>query len=207
VPADRAASLSRAASSRRAGNVEEVPVKRLARFAPSVCLVLGGFVGGVWFSAPFATVSAQPTTPEATGAEPVDISEANAEKIKQATDAVATAEVALEQDGLYKRAIRGMNAYAVFAGGLDAVADLESGRGVDPITYAGLYAGLATDEVIVHLANDATGRLTYKGKLVRMYPPELMKRLNNRQASILAVAAGGKRVGVEPAGGGAAAGQ
>lgn len=182
-------------------------MKRLARLAPPTCLALAGFAAGVWCSHPFATVAAQVTDPQGTGTEQVDISEANAEKIKQAVDTVATAEVALEQDGLYKRAIRGSNPYAVFAGGLDAVADLEGGRGVDPVTFAGLHTGLATDEVQVNLAYDANGRLTYKGKLVRMYPPELMKKINNRQASILAVAAGGKRVGVEPASGGAASGQ
>jgi hypothetical protein len=59
----------------------------------------------------------------------------------------------------------------------DAAEAAMAGRGVDPETFAGLYAGLAVDEVASELAHDDEGRLTYKGKLVRMYPISRLKRL------------------------------
>jgi hypothetical protein len=170
-------------------------VKRLSR-CQSPALLLAGFVLGALAVSPFASAPAQVTTPpDDTAGEPVEITPANAEKVKQASDAVNTAQTALAQDGLYNPAIRGLNAYATLSGGVDAVADLESGRGVDPVTFAGLHIGLATDEVLPHLAYDPNGRLTYRGKLVRMYPPERMKRMNGRQASIIAITQGGRRTG------------
>lgn len=151
---------------------------------------MAGLVLGLWASSPISTATAQPAAGKA---PPVDISIANAEKIKNATDTLETAQAALQQDGSYVPAVRGLNAFATLAGGVDAVSDLESGRGVDPITFSGLHVGLATDEVTPHLGFDASGRLTYKGKLVRIYSVEQMRRLNTRQAQILDVAAGGTR--------------
>jgi hypothetical protein len=171
-------------------------VTRLTRFAPSAALVAAGFVLGVWAASPLRLAPAQVASPADLGREPVDISDAHAERVRQATDALATAQTALEQDGLYRPAIRGVNAYAVLVGGLDAIADLEDGRGVDPITFAGLHAGLATDDVIGEIGYDAQGRLTYKGRLVRMYPPERLRRMNDRHAGVLAVAQGGRRAPV-----------
>ena len=167
-------------------------VKRLARFAKSAGLLSAGIVLGAVAASPLGPVTAQEAAAPAT-----DISEANAEKIKQASDALATAQVALEQDLLYKPAVQGLNAYAVLSGGVDAIEDLENGRGVDPITFAGIYAGREIDEVTPHLKRAANDRLTYKGKLVRMYPPERMKELVAKQAAILTLTAGNRRVGVE----------
>ena len=168
------------------------------RSASQAGLVLAGAVLGACAVAPFTSAPAQVSSPTNVAVEPVEISQANAEKVKQATDALATAQTALEQDRLYIPAIRGLNSYATLSGGVDAVTDLENGRGVDPVTFAGLHIGLATDEVLPHLAYDPNGRLTYRGKLVRMYPPERMRRMNSRQASILAVAAGGRENAAPP---------
>ncbi len=170
-------------------------VKYPARLASSAALVTAGAVFGLSATAPFGAVTAQDAAPAGGAAVTVDISEANAEKIKQANDSLATAQAALIQDGSYREAIGGLNPYAVLAGGVDAITDLESGRGVDPITFAGLHTGLAIDEVTPHLAFDANGRLTYKGKLVRMYPPERMKQLLDRQQAVLTATAGSRRVG------------
>ena len=74
------------------------------------------------------------------------------------------------------------NSFLVSTGGGDAVADLESGRGVDPETFAALYADLATDEIAQHLAKDGEGRLTYKGKLVRIYPIARLKELFTKRS-------------------------
>lgn len=171
-------------------------MKRFARVASSAVLVAAGVALGVAWVAPPAGLSAQ-DAPQ--GAVTVDISEADAEKVKQASDALATAQAALEQSGAYRPAVSGQNPYAVLAGGLDAMADLDGPRGVDPITYTGLHAGLAIDEVSPQLAYDAMGRLTYKGRLVRMYPPEKMKEMIERQKGVLAVTSGTSKTA--PAGG------
>jgi hypothetical protein len=108
--------------------------------------------------------------------------EETARKIQTANDALKAALEGLKNESLYNPATKGMNVTAVLAGGVDAIDDLESGRGVDPETFAALYADLAVDEVAQHLAKDVEGRLTYKNKLVRIYPVSRLKRLNTQRA-------------------------
>ncbi|OYW19063.1 MAG: hypothetical protein B7Z55_09565 [Planctomycetales bacterium 12-60-4] len=103
-------------------------------------------------------------------------SEESQRKIQAANDALKVAMEGLKAESLYNPATQGMNVYGVLSGGLDAIDDLEAGRGVDPETFAGLYAGLALDDVQQHLSKDAEGRLTYKNKLVRIYPITRLKR-------------------------------
>jgi hypothetical protein len=95
--------------------------------------------------------------------------------IVAAYSALQTVRSNLTQEGRYKTATKMMNVTAVMAGGLDAMADLESGRGVDPETFGALYGDQASDEVSVDLDTDENGRLTYKGKVVRMYSVERLK--------------------------------
>lgn len=102
-------------------------------------------------------------------------------KIQLANDALKTAMEALKAESLYTPATRGMNVFGVLTGGIDAIDDLESGRGVDPETFAGLYADQANDEVLPHLGKDEEGRLTYKNKLVRLYPISRLKRLQSKR--------------------------
>ncbi|MEZ6126569.1 MAG: hypothetical protein R3C49_25890 [Planctomycetaceae bacterium] len=89
-------------------------------------------------------------------------------------------------------AIVQMNYFALSVGGIDAVRDLEDGRGVDPETFAGLYAGYARPEVAEHLNMEylpggavrviaADGRLRYKGTAVRMYSPDRLSELFRRR--------------------------
>ena len=106
------------------------------------------------------------------------------DKIREAGNAVNAAMVSLQNENLYKSALGGANTFAVMAGGVDAIADLEAGRGVDPVTFAGLYAGRAIDEVAEHLSKDDEGRLTYKNKLVRMYPISRLKQVYSQRARI-----------------------
>ena len=159
------------------------------RLASSAVLLGAGALLGSWLAVPATPLSAQ-----AAAEVPIDLSEATAEKVKAASNAVAAAQATLEQEGLYKPAVRGANAYAVLCGGLDAIADLEGGRGVDPITFAGLHAGLAIDDVATLLAFDATGRLTYNGKLVRIYSIERMRNLVERQKAVLEASEGGRKI-------------
>ncbi len=107
------------------------------------------------------------------------------ENIKAAAAAVEQAMRVLNENDLYSPAITGINAFAVTAGGLNARKDLESGRGVDPETFAGLYAGLAVDEILEHLGKDEEGRITYKNKVVRMYPVSRLKRMFERRNKLI----------------------
>ncbi len=166
---------------------------RLARLSSAVAFLGLGLALGVWATLPARSLVAQENLQQPADAVNVQISEADAEKVKQASDALETAQAALQQNGLYNPAIRGLNPYATLSGGLDAVADLEDGRGVDPITFAGLYSGLATDEVTSQLSFDANGRLTYKGKLVRIYSAERLREVNKRQAAVIELTKGGRR--------------
>lgn len=163
---------------------------RIYRYAASAALAAACLTFGLFWSAPIKLASAQT---QSESAPLLDVSEANAEKIKEATSALEVAQSALQQDGLYSPAVRGLNPYATLVGGVDALADLESGRGIDPFTFAGLHAGQATDEVLPHLSYDSNGRLTYKGKLVRMYSVDRMKQLDERRVAIIELTQGGRR--------------
>lgn len=97
------------------------------------------------------------------------------EKIQAARTALEDAMESLKTDERYKSATKSMNCLAVLAGGFDARRDLEVGRGVDPETFAALYAGFADDDV--EIERDEKGRLTYKGRVIRMYPISRIKQL------------------------------
>ena len=99
------------------------------------------------------------------------------DKLRDADRMMSEAMQVLQDDKRYVPAIVGLNAFATSVGGVDAMADLESGQGVDPETFAGLYAGQATPEVAEHLAHDAQGRVTYKSRTVRLYNPTRLKQL------------------------------
>ena len=82
-------------------------------------------------------------------------------------------------------------------GGIDVVRDLEEGRGVDPETFAALYAfedqelpGTGRKErvfkrfgvdVSQYLDTDENGRIRYKKKVVQLYSTERLNQLFNRR--------------------------
>ncbi len=105
-------------------------------------------------------------------------------KIKTAADALKAAMEALQSEQRYESAIKGVNAFAVLSGGGSSLRDLQSGPGVDPETFAALYAGLATDSVVVDIGRDIEGKLTYKGKVVKMYPISMIRGAYARRADI-----------------------
>ncbi len=105
-------------------------------------------------------------------------------KIKAAADALKAAMEALQSEGRYESAIKSANSFAVLSGGGNSMADLAGGGGVDPETFAALYAGLATDQVVVDLGRDAEGKLTYKNRVVRMYPVSVIRGAYARRAEI-----------------------
>ena len=96
-------------------------------------------------------------------------------KIRAAHDALKAAQETLQAEGHYQSATKGVNAFTVLSGGGSSVKDLEAGRGVDPETFAALYADLAIDEVAEKLGKDPEGRITYNNKVVRMYPVSKLK--------------------------------
>ena len=98
-------------------------------------------------------------------------------KLKEAFAAIKSAAETLEQENRYVPATTSLNVFSVMAGGINAVRDLEDGRGVDPETFAALYAGEAKPEIKEHLDHDDQGRLTYKGKVVRIFSKQRMKSI------------------------------
>lgn len=116
----------------------------------------------------------EPAEPAA-GAQPGNLSEDTQKKIHTAFVAIKAAQEALETESKYISATRTMNVFGILSGGLDAINDLETGRGVDPETFAALYADQATEEVKTKLSRDDAGRLQYNGKLVQMYAVSRLK--------------------------------
>lgn len=71
----------------------------------------------------------------------------------------------------------GINYFAVSVGGINAEQDLEEGRGVDPETFAALYADLAAPKIAEHLDFDELGRLRYKKNVIRLYSKDRLRTL------------------------------
>lgn len=69
----------------------------------------------------------------------------------------------------------GLNFFAVSVGGVNAEQDLEEGRGVDPETFAALYADLASPKIAEHLDYDELGRLRYKKNVIRLYSRDRLR--------------------------------
>lgn len=90
--------------------------------------------------------------------------------LKQAADA-------MKGEGQYEAVTEEVNAFLVLSGGGNAREDLESGTGVDPETFAALYANRALPEIQENVAFDADNRLTYNGKVVQMYSRSRLQRL------------------------------
>lgn len=122
--------------------------------------------------------------PVAWGQDESTPSEEALKKIQTAYDALKSAMDTLKSEGFYKPVTKGVNSYAVLAGGLDAEKDLEEGKGVDPETFAALYAGDAVESIAEHLSKDEEGRLTYKNKVVRIYPVSRLKRIYTHRQEI-----------------------
>lgn len=117
-------------------------------------------------------------------------SEDSTKKILEANEKLKAAVESLKLESRYEAATKGINAYAVLVGGLNAKEDLEAGHGVDPETFAALYTAaydlkklnvrddsLADWVDISQIDYDAEGRLTYGGKVVRIYPVSRLKKL------------------------------
>ena len=97
--------------------------------------------------------------------------------IAKAQSSLEELKTALTDENRYTTATKTLNVSSLMAGGVDAIGDLEAGRGVDPETFAALYAGQAADEIAAEIDKDEKGRLTYKGKVVRLYSITRLKQV------------------------------
>jgi len=147
-----------------------ITMKKLSQSLATITALAFGYVLGVAHSSSTQLVQAQG------GADGAPSQEA----VKAVTDvyaAVQNAKTVLSGEGRYNLATKTLNLSALGSGGVDAIADLEAGRGVDPETFAALYADQATDEIAADIGKDEQGRLTYKGKVVRMYSVSKLKQM------------------------------
>ncbi|MBW3538920.1 MAG: hypothetical protein KY476_01495 [Planctomycetes bacterium] len=144
-------------------------MRALLRTGGMLTLVAVGYVlGSAGFFSPSSATAQQANDP---------LNDQHKERIKLAYDALNAAQATLEQDDLYEPAVKGLNSFAVLAGGIDVRNDLETTQTVDPETFAGLYADLAVDEIAADITFDEEGRLLYKNKIVRMYPISRIRQL------------------------------
>jgi hypothetical protein len=105
------------------------------------------------------------------------VSKETALKIKAATIALRDAADALRSEGRYEAITNDVNSFLVLSGGGNAREDLMSGAGVDPETFAALYAGAAIEEIQDQLAFDDQNRLTFNDQVVRMYSKARLQRM------------------------------
>ncbi|RPI77249.1 MAG: hypothetical protein EHM42_14010 [Planctomycetaceae bacterium] len=146
-----------------------------------VCLVLVGYIlGSVDLLSP-ARLLAQAG---GDSKKAIDLGEETQTKIRLAADALKAAADSLINEQKYQPAIKGLNTFAILSGGRNAVDDLENGAIVDPETFAALYADLASDEVAVHLGRDDKDRLTYKNKVIRIYPVQFLQQMYSQRADL-----------------------
>jgi len=113
-----------------------------------------------------------------------ELSEETQAKIKAAANALTAAVEALKQEGVYESATVGINTFGILSGQFNSLRDLQSIQQVDPETFAALYAGLATPEVAVKLSRDPENRLTYDGRVIRIYPVSRLKFMYSVRAAI-----------------------
>ena len=146
-------------------------MRSLQKTALAAVLFGLGYLAGTVHNEPIQTVNAQGAT------DANAPSDAVTKEISTVHTALQSAKDLLSQEGRYVPATRTLNVSAIVAGGVDAVADLEAGRGVDPETFAALYADQASDDVRPEIGTDEHGRLTYKGKVIRMYSVSRLKQM------------------------------
>ena len=136
-------------------------------------------------------------------------------KIADAYAALKSASQQLQDESRYNSITKTLNPYSILVGGINVKEDLESGKGVDPDTYAALNViaydlknqtkKFAKDEnaedddlaewvtekknrsesLLTKLGYDNYGRLTYDSKVVKMYSISRLRRLIDQRKVIL----------------------
>jgi hypothetical protein len=144
-------------------------MRQWQRWVYGTGLVAAGYVLGATGALDLRLTSAQE-------AAEAGIDKETAKKIQVAGNALRDAADALRTEGRYESITQDVNSFLVLSGGGNAKDDLESGAGVDPETFAALYAGGAIDEILDQLEFDDENRLTYNGQVVRMYSKARLQR-------------------------------
>ena len=124
---------------------------------------------------------AAPANPLLTG-----LSEEAITKLKAVSSALKAAQdqLRLERKEGFTAVTKGINGTSILVGGLDTRRDLETGQGVDPETFAALYANMANDDILPNLQRNQDGLLEYKQKIIRMYSIERLRKLYQYRAVI-----------------------
>ena len=141
--------------------------------------------------------SALPSTLNAQLDEPAQLTPDALIAYQKARKAVSDMNDTFVAAGFSTAAASDVNYFSVSVGGIDVMRDLEEGRGVDPETFAALYAFEDQElgatgkterifkrfrvDVSQHLDSDDHGRIRYKGKVVQMYSTERLNQLFKRR--------------------------
>ena len=151
-------------------------------------LVLGYWSGSGDFPR-LASLWAQDASPE--------LSDATAVKIQAAHESLKAAADALLQDGRYEGLTDAPNAFLVLSGGGNAMEDLQSGQGVDPESFAAIYARKVKPEVLDGLTTDDQGRVLYNNQVVRLYSRSRLEKVLAERAKLSLVGGNKGNKGVE----------
>jgi hypothetical protein len=137
--------------------------------------------GLILFAAGYATATLSgfaPSSIEATQDAALDqVSNDTLKAYKKVTKAIKELNNLYEASGQSKSVFEGVNYFAASVGGINAERDLEEGRGVDPETFAAIYAGAASREIKENLDADELGRLRYKKNVIRLYSQERLQMM------------------------------
>jgi len=163
-------------------------MRRTVGVLSGVVLFVAGFICGHLDSAMPSTLKAQKDDAEL-------LSDQGLTAYQKARKAVVDLNDMFVAIGRTTTATSDVNYFSVSVGGIDVQRDLEEGRGVDPETFAALYAfedqiangvkervfkqfGL---DVSQHLDSDELGRIRYKKKVVQLYSTKRLNELFNRR--------------------------
>jgi hypothetical protein len=144
--------------------------------------------GLILFAAGYCTATLNgfaPSQIEATqDAAPDQLSGDALKAYKKVTKAVKELNNLYEASGQSTSAFKGVNYFAASVGGINAERDLEEGRGVDPETFAAIYAGEATAKIKENLDSDELGRLRYKKNVIRLYSQERLQMMFKQRGQL-----------------------
>ena len=163
-------------------------MKNSVRALTAGCLVAIGYILGSCQLSSLALAQPDDTA----------VSDDASKKIIEAHDALKKAVDQLKLESKYESVTKGVNAFSVLVGGINAKEDLESGHGVDPETFAALNVAVyqlkknnVKDEQLADwvdtnlLGYDSAGHLTYRNKVVRIYSISRLRKLNAQRMVVL----------------------
>jgi len=167
---------------------QESLMKNSVRALTAGCLVAIGYILGSCQLSSLALAQPDDTA----------VSDDASKKIIEAHDALKKAVDQLKLESKYESVTKGVNAFSVLVGGINAKEDLESGHGVDPETFAALNVAVyqlkknnVKDEQLADwvdtnlLGYDSAGHLTYRNKVVRIYSISRLRKLNAQRMVVL----------------------